>query len=371
MGHWPPQKPRERTTRPPTLPAGKPSSPVRVTGLQRRDTDGYVRRDNRKQIRPPAGTGIPIEGLTDQEEHTFPMDASQSNARLRADAGTPTSGVIHVRTRLTSDFTVIANALVQRRGSAVTIGVAAYISSLPDGSPVSIAALCEHFSEGEILISRALRELEAAGYLERRRERLPTGQVRTRTYFYDIPGGHVDPDPDPNGPDEPPKPSRPRERPATETTHTSAPLPSQTETEVPDPAHRRRPASLRRTHLPAPGRPTPRPLRAGGRTTRTSRRPVARGRRRSTPDHRIPHHTAPRPLSRPPGRHPRLPPARDSPARPATGGAPCGPPGCPALPDLRRLRTGIPRSGTRTLPGMPIRKPSPCGRVTTSPPARG
>ncbi|MEU1316265.1 hypothetical protein [Streptomyces tibetensis] len=133
------------------------------------------------------------------------MDDSQSNARLRADAGVPTSGVIHVRTRLTADFTVISNALAQRRGSAVTIGVAAYISSLPDGSPVSIAALCEHFSEGEILISRALRELEAAGYLERRRERTTTGQVRTRTYFYDVPGGH-----DPAHPPEPPKPRRAR-----------------------------------------------------------------------------------------------------------------------------------------------------------------
>ncbi|MFF3411993.1 hypothetical protein ACFYW8_38745 [Streptomyces sp. NPDC002742] len=139
------------------------------------------------------------------------MAESQSNARLRADAGAPTSGVIHVRTRLTADFTVLSNALAQRRGSAVTIGVAAYISSLPDGSSVSIAALCEHFSEGEILISRALRELETAGYLERRRERLSTGQIRTRTYFYDVPGG----DPDPDGPPEPPKPPRPRQQPAT------------------------------------------------------------------------------------------------------------------------------------------------------------
>ena len=116
------------------------------------------------------------------------MADPQSNARLRADAGAPTSGVIHVRTRLTADFTVISNALAQRRGSAVTVGVAAYILSLPDGAPVSIAALCEHFTEGEILISRALRELEAAGYLERRRERGPGGQIRTRTYFYDVPG---------------------------------------------------------------------------------------------------------------------------------------------------------------------------------------
>ncbi|WP_327328645.1 hypothetical protein OG735_19045 [Streptomyces sp. NBC_01210] len=34
------------------------------------------------------------------------MAEPQSNAPLRADAGAPTSGVIHVRTRLTADFTV-------------------------------------------------------------------------------------------------------------------------------------------------------------------------------------------------------------------------------------------------------------------------
>ncbi len=123
------------------------------------------------------------------------MADRQSNARPRAEAGAPTSGVIHVRTRLTADFTVLSNALAQRRGSAVTVGVGAYISSLPDGSSVSIASLREHFAEGEILISRALRELQAAGYLERRRERTPTGQVRTRTYFYDVPGGEPGPDP--------------------------------------------------------------------------------------------------------------------------------------------------------------------------------
>ncbi|MET9387244.1 hypothetical protein ABZY09_41065 [Streptomyces sp. NPDC002928] len=115
------------------------------------------------------------------------MAEPQSNAPLRADAGAPTSGVIHVRTRLTSCFTVIANSLAQRPGSAVTIGVATYILSLPDGASVTIAALCAHFREGEILISRALRELEEAGYLERRRERGPGGRIRTSTYFYDVP----------------------------------------------------------------------------------------------------------------------------------------------------------------------------------------
>ncbi|MFI6278312.1 hypothetical protein [Streptomyces sp. NPDC050988] len=159
------------------------------------------------------------------------MADPQSNAPMRADAGAPTSGVIHVRTRLTADFTVISNALAQRRGSAVTVGVAAYISSLPDRSSVTITALCEHFSEGEILISRALRELEEAGYLERRRERLSTGQIRTRTYFYDVPGGDPnlspDPDPDPgtDGPPEPPKPRGPRKQAPTAAADTPAPAP--------------------------------------------------------------------------------------------------------------------------------------------------
>uniref|UniRef100_A0AAU2A1M0 Uncharacterized protein n=1 Tax=Streptomyces sp. NBC_00093 TaxID=2975649 RepID=A0AAU2A1M0_9ACTN len=121
------------------------------------------------------------------------MAETQSNAPSCANTGapnalnTPTYGVIHVRTRLTADFTVISNALAQRRGSAVTIGVAAYILSVPDGARVSITALCAHFDEGEILISRALRELEAAGYLERRRVRGPNGKVRTQTFFYDVP----------------------------------------------------------------------------------------------------------------------------------------------------------------------------------------
>jgi hypothetical protein len=138
------------------------------------------------------------------------MAEPQSNAPLRADAGAPTSGVIHVRTRLTANFAVIANALAQRRGSAVTVGVAAYILSLPDGALVSISALCAHFDEGEILISRALRELEAAGHLERRRERGPDGQVRTRTYFYDVPRGQGQPTPPPDRPAQKVQPVQPR-----------------------------------------------------------------------------------------------------------------------------------------------------------------
>ncbi|MFF3406746.1 hypothetical protein ACFYW8_11105 [Streptomyces sp. NPDC002742] len=173
------------------------------------------------------------------------MADPQSNARLRADAGAPTSGVIHVRTRLTADFTVLSNALAQRRGSAITVGVAAYISSLPDGSPVSIAALCGHFTEGEILISRALRELEDAGYLERRRERLSTGQIRTRTFFYDLPGG----DPSPDEPPERPKPRRPREQPAVATAMAA---PANVTGTVREPVHASPPRAEAETPAPIP-----------------------------------------------------------------------------------------------------------------------
>ncbi|NEC86249.1 hypothetical protein [Streptomyces sp. SID12501] len=154
------------------------------------------------------------------------MAETQSNAPSCANSGatnapdspntpsTPTYGVIHVRTRLTANFTVISNALAQRRGSAVTIGVAAYILSVPDGARISIAALCAHFDEGEILISRALRELEAAGHLERRRVRGPNGKVRTQTFFYDVPrgaGDRVAPAPQP-----PTRPAKPKPKPDSE-----------------------------------------------------------------------------------------------------------------------------------------------------------
>ncbi|MGW2839700.1 translation initiation factor IF-2 [Streptomyces sp. NPDC001493] len=121
------------------------------------------------------------------------MAVSDFIAPPRAQSGPahPTSGVTHVRTRLTSDFTILHNSLAQRRGSAAAVGVGAYILSLPDGAPVTVDALCAHFDEGRITLSRALRELEYAGYLVRRKERWAGGVIRTRTYFRTVPGLHL------------------------------------------------------------------------------------------------------------------------------------------------------------------------------------
>ncbi|MFB7054029.1 helix-turn-helix domain-containing protein [Streptomyces vinaceus] len=119
---------------------------------------------------------------------------------------------------------MVGNHLLQHRQlSATAIGVAAYIQSLPEGSPVGIRALVARFPEGEMRMSSALRELERHGYLERRRERLETGRVVTRTYSYNKPPSGTD-EPAPPDADEPPPPN-----------HDPAPEPDREPEPGPDP----------------------------------------------------------------------------------------------------------------------------------------
>lgn len=142
------------------------------------------------------------------------MADPQSSAALPAHPvlpdGAPRAGVLHVRHRHSDRFTVVGNHLAQHpRLSAVAIGFGVHIQSLPDGASVTVKSLTLRFCEGETTVRRALNELEAAGYLERRRVPLGGGRVATRTFFYDRPGcaapvhpkpatrveshGHVDP----------------------------------------------------------------------------------------------------------------------------------------------------------------------------------
>ncbi|MEV8455667.1 helix-turn-helix domain-containing protein [Streptomyces sp. NPDC052095] len=97
-------------------------------------------------------------------------------------------GVEHVNTPHTSRFTVIGNHLAQHRElSLLAIGLATHIQSLPNGARVTIKHLTERFPEGEIRIAKALRELEAHGYLSRDTEHLANGRIVTRTRFYNQP----------------------------------------------------------------------------------------------------------------------------------------------------------------------------------------
>ncbi|MGY5050367.1 helix-turn-helix domain-containing protein [Streptomyces sp. 900105755] len=98
------------------------------------------------------------------------------------------SGVTHVKERLDGNFTVISNELLQHPElSATARGIGGYIQSLPEGAPVSIKALADQLPEGEIRIAAALRELEKYGFHLRTKERLPSGQVVTRTVAYNRP----------------------------------------------------------------------------------------------------------------------------------------------------------------------------------------
>lgn len=101
----------------------------------------------------------------------------------------PRAGVLHVRHRHTERYTVVGNHLAQHPSlSAVAIGVGVHIQSLPDGASVTIKALAARFPEGEVTMGRALRELEAAGYLVRCRVPLGGGRIATRTVFVERPG---------------------------------------------------------------------------------------------------------------------------------------------------------------------------------------
>ncbi|MEU5283998.1 hypothetical protein AB0G97_08265 [Streptomyces sp. NPDC020755] len=188
------------------------------------------------------------------------MDTQQNTALTRALAEVPgplpTSGVIHIVIPHTDRFTVVGNHLAQHPGlSCTAIGIAVRIQSLPQGTEVSIKALAAHCHEGEKRIAAALRELEALGYLQRLRERLPNGRVITRTVFCNQPTALLHPR-QTSGP----------QRPAVTTTP-QAPAPPQAQTPAPAPAVRpERPMppatsdQSEQTDPPAPETPAPVPL---------------------------------------------------------------------------------------------------------------
>ncbi|MFB6614736.1 helix-turn-helix domain-containing protein [Streptomyces sp. NPDC056367] len=139
---------------------------------------------------------------------------------------------------------MVGNHLLQHRGlSATAIGIGAYIQSLPQGSPVGVKVLAERFPEGEIRIGSALRELERHGYLERRRERLESGRVVTRTYSYNRPGSASGAEPPPPPPDrEPVQESEPQPEPVPQPAAGPPPPP------VPRPAAPAPPPAPQATH---------------------------------------------------------------------------------------------------------------------------
>ncbi|MEV7659564.1 hypothetical protein AB0O39_36050 [Streptomyces anulatus] len=205
------------------------------------------------------------------------MDTQQNTALRRALAEVPgplpTSGVIHIAIPHTDRFTVVGNHLAQHPDlSCTAVGIAVRIQSLPQGVEVGIKALAAHCREGEKRIAAALRELEAFGYLQRVRDRLPSGRVITRTVFCNQPTALLRPRrPAPPQPPAAPAPRpAPAEAPAEAPTHAPtptpapapAPAPAQTPTPAPTPAEAPAPASPPEPDTPAPQPVPPPPLLA-------------------------------------------------------------------------------------------------------------
>ncbi|MFD9226026.1 helix-turn-helix domain-containing protein [Streptomyces sp. NPDC060064] len=172
------------------------------------------------------------------------MAEQHFSARLRARSARSRPGVGHVDERHPEQFTVVGNHLAQHPELSLTaIGLATHIQSLPDGALVGIKALAAKFPEGETRIAAALRELEAHGYMARIKERMPSGQIVTRTISYNKPQAR---------PAAPATASAPRREPA--------PEPEEPEPAAPAPAAGGPTPEPPAPALSRPARPAPAPL---------------------------------------------------------------------------------------------------------------
>ncbi|MFI0761586.1 hypothetical protein ACH4VQ_37460 [Streptomyces anulatus] len=197
------------------------------------------------------------------------MDTQQNTALTRALAEVPgplpTSGVIHIAIPHTDRFTIVGNHLAQHPDlSCTAVGIAVRIQSLPQGIEIGIKALAARCREGEKRIAAALRELEAFGYLQRVRDRLPSGRFITRTVFCNQPTALLRP----RRPAAPQHPAAPAPHPAQAPAEvpTPAPAPAQvptsapTPTEVPTPAPAQAPTPPPGPDMSAPPPVPPPPL---------------------------------------------------------------------------------------------------------------
>ncbi|MFB7517779.1 helix-turn-helix domain-containing protein [Streptomyces sp. NPDC056144] len=130
------------------------------------------------------------------------MASSQASALPRA------SGLVHVNVRHTTHYTVVGNHLAQRRGMSLAAkGLATYLQSMPAGACVSVKAVAAEHKDTEFRVAVFMRELESYGYLERVRERLPSGRFVQRTISYNRPKDELDLTPSPQKPPPTPPPA--------------------------------------------------------------------------------------------------------------------------------------------------------------------
>jgi hypothetical protein len=95
------------------------------------------------------------------------------------------------------NYTVLANATLRdEQLSYRACGLLAYLLSLPDGTDVSGHRLHRARREGRDAVYSAMRELEAAGYIQRTREQFGRGRLRTVVTVSERPVDNASPCPE-------------------------------------------------------------------------------------------------------------------------------------------------------------------------------
>ncbi|MFF1337877.1 helix-turn-helix domain-containing protein [Streptomyces sp. NPDC058290] len=180
------------------------------------------------------------------------MAFQHSNAPSR-----PAYGVQHANVRQTRNFTVVSNDLIRHPHLSMNArALASYIQSVPPGTPVGIKALARQLPLGESAIGKALRELEAYGYLSRLQEQRPDGRIVTRTVFYNDPKAVTPTERKPGPKPEPAPKSEPESEPEPEPAPEPAPEPEPAPRPQTPPEQPKPPAAL-----PAPRNPDNPPRR--------------------------------------------------------------------------------------------------------------
>ncbi|GGR14329.1 helix-turn-helix domain-containing protein [Streptomyces roseolus] len=160
----------------------------------------------------------------------------------------------HERARLTRNFTVLDNALLQHEAlDGVAIGVAVRIASLPEGTPVDIRTLANDLRLGRTTVAKALNALEAHHYLRRTVVRTADGRVSTHTVFCHRPPQDRPPTA------KPAPPRRPVPKPTPQPEPEPAPEPDPALSPAPAPAPAPTPATTPKSSTPRPLPPVPHP----------------------------------------------------------------------------------------------------------------
>lgn len=111
------------------------------------------------------------------------------------------------RTKHTSAFTIVPNAISQHRRLSLTArGLLALLLSQPDNTAATVKELTEDVAEGQKRVTNAMKELQSAGYVICTRVQNERGHWSTHVAVFDLPQTAAAPEA------ESPKPGRPKLR---------------------------------------------------------------------------------------------------------------------------------------------------------------